>query len=420
MKKTFKDYITVLFGTGFARGIAFLNSIIIARLLGPEEFGKFSIFYVVMILTWLFPGAFDTTFVRYAKTSNSKAEKKDFLKTAVFLKLVYSVLILCSSYPLAYFLANYCFHKPEIQSLLIASMICGVFLSFLKTVASTFQEKERFVEFAGLHAFYTISILCILILLKALRFGFSLKSIIFIYLTISTIIGIVSIRSLFQKIGRLFPLNINALKTSFSLGKWIFGIACIYYIFQRIDTLFLARYVKFGSIGIYSVAGQLIMLVSVMTGSLSGVFLPKASRALDSRRAFKVYVKESILGISMINTFVAVLAITAPFCIKILYGNEYILAGSILRILLVGWFISIIYKPFSFLFYTLNDSKTKFLLELLKFFAVIMLLYYLVPLKGIIGAAIAISVALSLNSIISLIILKSKVSYRNLKTNERQ
>lgn len=411
MKKTFRDCITVLGGSGFARGIALLNSVIIARFLGPERFGVFSIFYVVMILVWLLPSAFDTTFVRYAKTSNHDAEKKNFLKIAVFLKLTYASLVLLISYPLSYFLASCCLHKPEMKNFLIAAMSCGVFLSFLRTVASTFQEKEKFMKFAGLHAFYSTSIFFVLIASKVLGLCVSLEGVVLIFLVISITVGIFSIVHLFRKVGRLLPLNIDAFKTSFSLGKWIFGATCLYYTFQRIDTLFLAKYVEFTSVGIYFVAIQITMVISLITASLSAVFLPKASQALESKNSLKNYAKESFVGIALINTFIVLLMLLAPFLIKMLYGNEYLSASPMLKILLIGWFLYVIYLPFSFLFYAFNDSKTKFLLEVLKFSVAAILLYCLVPFKGGYGAACAMTIALCLNTIVSLWVLKARIEH---------
>lgn len=412
MKKTLTDYLYVLFGNGFSRGIALFSSIIIARMLGPAGFGVFSLFYVLMILTWQLPQAFDTTFVRYAKTSNCHREKRDFLKIAVFFKLLYSLVLLCISYPLSYLLANYCFHKPEIQNILVISMICGISLSFLMTVTSTFQEKEKFIEFASLNIFYTLSIFCTLLLFKILNFVLSLGNIILIYFVVSVVIGIASIVLLLRKGGNPFPLNMNALRTSFSLGKWIFGVTCVYFIFQRLDVLFLTRYVDFELVGIYSVATRLIMVVVLMTGSLSGVSLPKASKALETKNSLRKYIKESLSVIAMINIFIVGLMIIAPFCIKILYGNEYLLAASILRILLIGWFFAATYLPFSFLFYALDESKSRFLLELLKLGAGSALLSLLIPKYGLFGGAAAMSAVLVLNTFVSLIILRHKLMKR--------
>jgi O-antigen/teichoic acid export membrane protein len=409
LKKTLKDYFQVLFGTGFARGIALLNSIIIARLLGPKEFGKFSIFYTVLILTWQLPQAFDTTFVRYAKTSNSHSEKNNYLKASVLIKLLYSISMLSISYPLAYFLSEYIFLKPEIKLILLVAFVSGLFLSFLMTIASTFQEKEQFGKYAFLYSIYTVSIFCSLLMFKTLNLNLSLWKAISIYVLVSLTIGAMSIRILTSKVGRLSSLDTNVLKTSFSLGKWILGATFILFLFLRLDVLFLTRYVDFEAVGIYSVAVQLIMVVSVMTGSFSGVFLPKASGAMASKSSLKLYIKESLLAILLINTFFAAFIIAAPFIIRSLYGIEYLPAGSILRILSIGWMSYIIYLPFSFLFYTLNDAKTPFLFEFLKLCVGIGLLYYLVPLKSIYGAAFAICIALVLHAVASLIIISRKI-----------
>lgn len=411
MKKTLKDYITVLFGTTFARGISFLTTILLARVLGPFEFGKFSIFYMVMILIWQLPQAFDMTFVRYAKTANGKEEKKEFLKISVFLKLVYSAALLVLSYPSAIFLAKYCFGKPEIKNILMASLICGVFLSFLMSIAIIFQEKEKFLQFSILNAFYSVTIFCILLALKIINLKFTLKVVIFIFLLVSITIGIVSLILLFKKkIKNLFPLNTIILKKTFSLGKWVFGVSCIFYLFQRLDFLFLSRYVKYELLGIYSAAMQLVMIISLMTGSLSGVFLPKSSVALQSKASLKSYIKESISAIIVINSFIVVLMIFSPFLIKMFYGNEYLLANTPFLILLIGWFVSVFYLPFSFLFYTLEDSRTRFFLELSKIIFAVIFLFILVPGYTLIGAALAVSLSLILNTLVSFGVLRYKIT----------
>ena len=412
MKKTFKDYIIVLFGSSFTRGIAFLNTILLARWLRPEEFGKFSLFYFLMILTWQLPQAFDMTYVRYAKTSNSDREKNDFLKTAIFFKLSFVICILILATPLSYLLAQYCFQKAEVQPLLVFAFITGGFLSFLMTIASIFQEKGQFTKYTFLYAFYTISVLIAVVVLHLGGYQFNLVNVILIYTGVSVVIGFVSMRILFKKVGALFDIHKNVLAQSLSLGKWIFGSTCVYFIFQRLDVLFLTRFVDFHSLGIYSVAAQMLMFLSLITGSLSGVFLPKASSALTSKEALRLYVKESLIAVGVINMLVIIIMIAAPFLINILFGPTYSSAAPLFRILLWGWFFLIIYLPFSFLFFTLNDSKTGFMCELVKLFLGLGLLIYLVPVAGPKGAAVAISAALIMSSITAMVVLGQKIKLK--------
>lgn len=413
MKKTYKDYLYVLGGTGFSRFAAFINSAIIARWLGPEEFGRFSIFYIVMILCWQVPQAFDYSFIKYAKTSASGVEKNNYLKTAVFIKIVYLILLLLIAYPLGYFLSHYSFEKPDTLNIIIAGIVCGVFLSFLMSVATVFQEREEFGKYALLPSLQSGSILLILLFLKASGrmniIGYT-KGFVVIYTVIAILLGTASLVLLLKKTGSIFPLHADILKKSLSFSKWILGVTLTYYLFQRVDLLVLTRYSYFKDIGIYSVAVQPIMVISLLMGSLSGIFLPKAMNAVKSRADLAIYTKESLAGICLPLAGIVVLMITAPYFIRFFYGEQYLASTAILRILLVGWLFASLYQPFSFLFYALNDARTRFYVELMKIFLAFILLLFLVPSYGVYGAAVAVSVALGLNAIIALMLLKVRTA----------
>jgi len=412
MKNRFIGYLYVVLGSGFSRGMSLASSIIVARTLGPSQFGLFSIFYVTMVLTWQLPQAFDTSYIRYAKTSQSDGEKKDFLKTAIFQKMLYAVVVLGVSYPLSCFLANYCFCKPETYTILMVSMFCGVFLSFLMTIASIFQEKEKFGIFTILNSFYTVSVLFALLFFVIFKYELTLEIVVLVHLIAAVIVGIASIVVLFLKTGNVFRVNAAVLKKSFSLSKWIFGVSCAYFIFQRLDVLFLTRYVEYEALGLYSAASQIVMVVSLMTGALSGVSLPRACAIKESSKAFKAFTKESFWVIAIINILIAVAYFVSPFFIKLLYGDEYLFAASIMKILLIGWLFVVVYTPFSFLFYVFDDSRVRFLLELFKIALAVFLLCWFVPKYSLIGGAMAMTIALSVNTFISLIILGTNKKYR--------
>lgn len=413
MNKTFRDYFYVLLGSGFSRFAAFINSVIIARWLGPEEFGRFSIFYIVMILTWQVPQAFDFSFIKHAKASGSGVEKNNYLKTAVIIKIAYSILLLVIAYPLGYLLSHHAFEKPDTLYIVIAGMVCGIFLSFLMSVASVFQEKEEFGKYALLPSLQSGSILLILLFLKASgrmnNIGYT-KGFVMIYTVIALLLGTVSLVLLLKKAGSIFPLHTDILKKSLSFSKWILGVTATYFFFQRVDILVLTRYSFYKDIGIYSVAVQPVMVISLLMGSLSGVFLPKAMTAVKSRADLSAYIKASVYSMCPPIAGIVVLMATAPYFIRIFYGDQYSSSSAILRIILVGWLFASFYQPFSFLFYALNDAKTRFFLEFVKIATAFILLLYLVPGKGIYGAAVAISIALVSNSVSSLAILRVKIN----------
>jgi O-antigen/teichoic acid export membrane protein len=229
----------------------------------------------------------------------------------------------------------------------------------------------------------------------------------------SVLVGAVSLFFLFKKTGKLFPIDLKEFKKSFSLAKWIFISSCLVYAFHRLGTIFLTRYSSYNDLGIYSAAFQLVFTVSFMIGSLAGVFLPRASKALESKEKFKHYVRESLIASTGINFFIIVLIIIAPFVVNLLYGPDYQSATLILRILLVGWFVFIYYLPFSYLFYALEESKILFFIELFRLLAAIILLYFLVPRFNMLGAAFGQSLVFIATSILGVIILKTRLGLKN-------
>jgi len=134
-----------------------------------------------------------------------------------------------------------------------------------------------------------------------------------------------------------------------------------------------------------------------------------ASTVLQSKDTLKLYFKESLAAVCIVNIFILILIVFAPVIIQIIFGNEYSSASTVLRILLAGWLFWIIYQPFSYLFYTLEDSRTRFMLESMKLAMGIIFLIKLVPLYGITGAAISIAGAFVFNTIFSSIILWKKI-----------
>ncbi|MCX7927007.1 MAG: oligosaccharide flippase family protein [Candidatus Omnitrophica bacterium] len=402
MRKTFKDYLVVLFGTGLGRGLSFLSSVIVARTLGPENFGKFSIFFVVSVLTWLLPQAFDTSYVRFAKTSTLTEEKNEFLRSAVFLKLIYGFIVVVFSYPLSVILARYVFKRPDVQWLLGFALVSGVFQSFLMSVASIFQEKENFGRFAFVYSFYTGLIFILLLFLSISHLVVTLSQVIWVYFVSSVTVGFFSLAAIWlKKLKRQWRLDKESIRKTFHLSKWAFGTGVLASFFPRLDMLFVTRFLEMNMVGIYSAAQQIIMVISVMTGSVASVFLPKACRAVESAKNFAQFSKEGLLLAGLINVAVILLIIFSPLAINLLYGPQYISASPITQILLVGWFVSIFFLPFGGLFYVIDEAATRFFLEVLRWVIAVPLFLIFIPRWGGLGAAFAISITLIIVTLVS-------------------
>jgi O-antigen/teichoic acid export membrane protein len=385
-------------------------------MLGPEHFGIFSIFFAATMLVWHIPIAFDAVFVSYAKQFDTKGGKNELLKAPIAIKIYYFFVIAIIAYPLSYFLAKYCFQKQQVLLPLIAAMLCGIFITFLTTVASTFQEEERFGKYASMHAFFTGFVLVSLIFLKIIRDEPSLQAVIIAYIVVSIIIGSVSFALLIFQLGSISNVDKALLKTTFHWGKWIIGSQMAYHLFYRLDIFFLTRYVDFKDIGVYSVAAQLNYVIGLATGALAGICLPKAGRAVRSKEAFQYYFKESIFIIVMIEVGIGIYMIIAPIAVTYLYGNQYAAAAGILKILLWGCVFNAMFVPFSFLFIALGDTRTRFMLELTRLIIGAGIMLWTVPRFGLMGAAYTMTATLLIDAIVSIAVLRYRLgtTYKDL------
>lgn len=407
--RNLRDIFRVIMGAGVARGFSLLNMIIIARYLGASEFGKFSIFYLFLILSWRTSQGFDTTFIRYAKINESEELKSQFLKATVFLKVSYMVLFLGFLVPLSDTIAVLFFNKPEASALITKSVLTGCSLAFLSTISSTFQEQEHFGLFAILNAIFTGFIFFALMILILLKLKINLSNVISVYMIGGLAIGTISLIILFKKVGNIFSVELGALRNSFSMGKWVVGITLLHYILLKIDVMVLARYVDYGKIGIYAVAQHFVTIVVLLITAMSAVFLPKSMDSVKSQKDFRRYAKESILPVTIINILLLLLILFSPMIIKIAYGQAYEDATIILRILLIGLFFANFYTPFSFVFYALDDSRTRFILEFLGLNITFVLLLLFISTSGTVGAAVAKSFALIISAAISWLILQKRL-----------
>ncbi|MBI5577878.1 MAG: oligosaccharide flippase family protein [Deltaproteobacteria bacterium] len=387
-----------------------MNSLIIARSIGPSAYGVFSIFYAAMVIFWQLPQAFDGYFIASARKVDSQSGKTQLLKACVQLKLAYVLMGGALAYPVAMTVAHLV-EKPAVLFPILTAFACGAGLAFLSSIASTYQEAERFGRYASANAFYTGPVLLGLATLFLVNGGITLWGSIGVYVVVCTLVGALSFCSIRKRTGRMRSVDFRLVSDSFHQGKWLLLALMASVIFGRMDLLFLTRYADFESIGVYSVAAQLILFVDLAVGALSGICLPKAGKAVRSDSLLRIFFKENLVMIGVLLCGIAVMVLIAPILVDLLYGVSYSTAGSILRILLCGWTFRVMFIPFSFLFVAFGDTRTRFMLEAWKSLVGLSLLYWLVPLQGLYGAAYAMSLTYTIEAATSAMVLKYKLGH---------
>lgn len=389
MKKIFKDYFTVTFGTALGRGLSFVTSLILARSLGAHGFGIFSLFFTVMILIWQMPNIIDAIYVRYVKTETGE-KRIEYVRTTFFMKAIISILLLVLAYPVSYLLSFYVFHKPQMQLHLIAAIIAGVSLSLFSTLPSICQAQEHFHTFSVLNMlFYGVVFLGIIITVF-FNWIFTPLIVTLIYSLSALAMGCYGIIYLYNRTKPFFPISTFLLQDMIHFGKWLLAESFIYIILQRLDVLFLATLANYEELGIYSAAVRIAMFATILTSSATAIFMPRGCMSLKSTNHLKSYFKDSFTVISTLIIFILILIIISPVLIKIFFGAQYINCLTSARILLLDTIFVLLYTPFSFLFYATGNTRQIFIFGAAKLAIAIMSLLLLVPRYGSTGAATSI------------------------------
>jgi len=421
LNRHLKDYVTVLLGSALSRTLFFISSLLVARLFGKGIYGQFSLFYVAFNLVPLLPQAFDTTFIRYAKNLEPGETKEEYLRINLMIKIALFLLLLVVG------LVAFCLNPgaalsgETTGSLYLFGALGGGAVCFCYSLSASFQENGKFLQCSLVELSYGALIPAVMggMWLSGLLLG--LPSILFVYILAAVGAGTISLIVLLKKTGPIHKFRREQCRSFLSLGRWIFLTSIVMYTFPRLDILTLSRYVSFEDIGLYSAASSMVMVVALFSRSLNKVVLPKAMQeAIYSQAALKAFKKEVFFSSAPILILSLGLFALAGPVIRFLYGSAYLPSADIFRVLIIGNVASMLYRPYSFIFYAFAEAKCRFWLEVSKAATASVLLLVLIPPMGLFGAATAISISMTTNAILSYIILNRKIASRFGEQGEEQ
>lgn len=251
------------------------------------------------------------------------------------------------------------------------------------------QAEQRFI---GLSAVQLISAMAfqLLPIAAALLFGPNLSAVLMGAaagrLALPILVILMSARS--GLVLRELRPRRSSMSTLLGLGSWSMLTNLISPLYSSIDRYLISNRLGPVAVSLYSVPYSLVSKGIILPMSISTVLTPRLSRSDDVGQM--QLTKESVLGLAMLFTPVLVLAMFLIEPFLVVWLGELVPEESILvgEILIVGiWFNGLAYVPFSLL-----NAKGRpdliakaHVLELVPF---IVLLWLLVPLWGIVGAAV--------------------------------
>jgi len=367
-----------------AEAIRFVRSVVLARLLVPEDFGLFAMaLTVVGALNAVSSLGLGRTIV--ANKFDSDDELKAHLNTVWSVELlksfVIALLVSASAFPMARFYGQAQL-KVIIPTLGLITLVQG-----FQNIGLFILRKE--ISFAGIFwyelATNTIGIALTVVLAVIMRNVWALVLGLLLTAAVGTVLSY-----FFHSYRPRLAFDKHALRRALSLGKLALVIAVASYVTNMADNVMVGRLLGTAALGTYSLAFNIASApISVLVFSLASVLFPAyAEINANHPKALELALtKVFTVALMIIIAITSSLFLLANEVVQLLFGSRWATAGTVLRVLalvvpLRG--LSLIVSTF---FWGLNRPKDVAVSTTLGAVVFLAALYPFISAFGLTGAA---------------------------------
>ncbi len=416
------QFLNMSFLIGLGKVLSIISGILFARFLGPEEYGTYAFLMSLLVLLSI-PTTAGMQNLIIRNLSLSLSERNNdisakfiqwSIKHIVYLSLATSSLLL-----LSYVSGFISFMSPNIILFFILFILARGVLVFSNGILITYDK-------APLSYFITQATPQFLIILTFISIGnyYQIDHTSLFIITSSFFIAasIISLQLSLNKIkGIKFLHNLNPSYT-FNEKGWgnqliVFsGIVIISTLISEFAIITLGIFHNQEDVAFFKIAYQSSVLILLPLTAVNLLIAPKISALYTENKSESL---QKIIKQSTYKLILLALPIFLPLfifsseAIGLIFGEQYMPANNSLRIISVGFLVSLIFGPVAI---TANMMKLeKNLLSLMFFNSIftILLMIFLIPTYRIEGAAVAVTVSTVCWSTILSVIINRK---RNIRT----
>ena len=321
---TFRQSHITIEGTLINGALGALFYIVLARFLGPSDFGLLTISLTTLVLIAdIADIGTNTGLIRFVSANliSQKDKAYRFLKLSLEIKLIAWGVAFLIVYLLAPFLATNIFHKEELLfPLRLVSLGVGSALLF-SFATSSLQAYQKYFLWSLINIL--TNFLRLILLVALIYFSMlSVASSLFVYILLPFFGFFVT---LFILPARKIFISQDEFKLSAELFKYNIPVATFSIIAAfsaRLDTYLAAALLSSREVGIYGAASQLIQFMPQLVSALGLVSAPKFASFQDNRQ-MRTYFKKFqffVLGLCLLGI------LTIPvsnYLIPVFFGLQY-------------------------------------------------------------------------------------------------
>jgi len=381
--KGFFHLLSANFVIGF---LGFGSQLLVAKFLNPIELGQIkAIQSFIEVATILAGFGFNTAILKLCSEKRPMGErafifKQTFYYTAVPIVLVLVILFLLAK--LGLLSTDQAVNKwLPLYMLVIPAM---TYTSLIMVYLQALKKIQLMAKLQVLIRFFSFIVLVSMTYFYGLV-GFIL-SIIFI--------GYIALLPLLNSVKDSFKNKMkvdNVFSKSFFYAKWSVFANGVSTVGQYMDIFMLNYLIKDREgFGYYGLATIFILGLNYITSTIQSIATPYFSEKSNDKKDFlRVLKKYEKLMILLALTISTVAIIIVPPFIKIVYGNNYALAGFYFRVLVLKYFFWSCYALSGVAILGLGKMRYNFLSGSISVPISIILSYFFITSYGIMGAAVA-------------------------------
>jgi O-antigen/teichoic acid export membrane protein len=389
-------------GKFFGRFTNALVQIVLARFLGPEIFGLYAIGWTLFrIINMISPLGLDQGVMKFgAEDQNQERDTSVFIQ-GIGISLFSGIIFFLLLFFLSPWLAIHIFKKTELVYVFRWFAIGLPIAGILRVVAaSTLVSKDVKYSMLSEEISQPVSNLVLIILFYWIGLGIigALASAILSFV-IALFMVFYFFRRLYPEIfrkGHEFIVS-NRKLLSFSIASSL-GITLSFLITMN-DRFLLGLFRTEYEVGIYQAIITFSLVFVTLLSAVKTIFAPMVSGLFNSkdiqnvRNLFSISTKWSLyIGIPM----AIIILVFSNQLISVLFGKEYVIGSTALVIITVGQLINIATGPIDIVLIMGGHQKDWMVITGIMFLFNIAANLLLIPKLGIMGAAISLSITLTM------------------------
>lgn len=378
--------------------------ILLARFLGPIEYGVITISIAVLTLVAdIADLGTNTGIVRFLPGVINTDKAVRILKMSLELKFCVWIFVLLGGFFASPLIANEIFHKSDLLVPLRLSLVGVGGALFLSYVTSSLQAMQKFFTWSIINIatnFLRLVIILLLILAGQLSIytglityialpflGFSLG---LFFLPLG---GFLRVKDEFKSVKNILQYNLSVAVFS--------AIAAVS---SRLDTFLNAAFLTSRDVGIYGAANQLVSVMPQIISALGVVLAPKFANFKNSKDMIGYFFKTQIMVTILAFVGLIIVVPFAAFLIPLLLGVSYNLSVFPFIILFCAMLIFMISLPLhTSIIYYFSRPDIFIWVSIGHLFLIASFGYFLIPRIGVSGSALAVLAGTTFNFLIPLV-----------------